>query len=431
MRDKDEYIRFLENKVSKLGDMIDKLQKRLAYYENPHTPPSARRLKKKKPEKGISGPRYPGRPKGHEGTTRPTPEPDETKTTSLEECPHCQAKLGEPECIERRIIEDIPEPQPVKITEFLMPHYECPGCGRDITAWHPDCPQEGVFGKNTQAHVTLLKYTHRLPHRKISDVLKTMHGITISPATILDITRRASDRLRTEYEQIKNRIREAYNICIDETGIKVDGQNHHTWGFISSQNDVLIAIRKSRGSRVLQEVLGDKFAGIITCDGWKAYKTFTRRLQRCWAHLLREARELSRECAEAVPIYNSLAFMYKTNQAFLETGPPTSERLDAYNHGKALLRYWAGKWYQEEPVRKLAQKIGNGLDHWLTYILHPGVEPTNNRGENVLREEVVQRKIFGTLRNGKGTRIRETVMSVLATWERKNLNLYTQLIQIL
>src|SRR5512136_3129857 len=45
-----------------------------------------------------------------------------------------------------------------------------------------DCPSEGRFGNNTIAQTTLLKYEDRLPHRKIREALRRMHGLDISPA---------------------------------------------------------------------------------------------------------------------------------------------------------------------------------------------------------------------------------------------------------
>jgi hypothetical protein len=56
-------------------------------------------------------------------------------------------------------------------------------------------------------------------------------------------------------------------------------------------------------------------------------------------------------------------------------------------------------------VRRFAAKVLNGVDHWFTFLTVPGVEPTNNRAERALREHVVQRKIMGCFRNGKGTMI--------------------------
>ncbi|KXB02937.1 hypothetical protein AKJ47_03110, partial [candidate division MSBL1 archaeon SCGC-AAA261G05] len=52
------------------------------------------------------------------------------------------------------------------------------------------------------------------------------------------------------------------------------------------------------------EVLGEDFYGIIVCDGWSSYATFVKNiapdsgLQRCWAHLLREADDFKSEEGE-------------------------------------------------------------------------------------------------------------------------------------
>jgi len=36
-------------------------------------------------------------------------------------------------------------------------------------------------------------------------------------------------------------------------------------------------------------------------------------------------------------------------------------------------------------VRKSIRKINNGFDYWITFVINPGVEPTNNRAERALR----------------------------------------------
>jgi len=51
----------------------------------------------------------------------------------------------------------------------------------------------------------------------------------------------------------------------------------------------LIVIRRSRGKKVLREILGESFGGVVVCDGWRSYPNYTSRIQRCSAHLLREA----------------------------------------------------------------------------------------------------------------------------------------------
>jgi transposase len=126
-----------------------------------------------------------------------------------------------------------------------------------------------------------------MPHRKIHHAMMRLVGLKISPATILDLTRRAADAVQSEYDAIPKMIRGAPILYVDETLIHVQGERDWIWTF-STPSESFFLIRKSRGMKVLTEVLTRRFRGIIVCDGWKLYARFTNRIQRCWAHLLRE-----------------------------------------------------------------------------------------------------------------------------------------------
>src|SRR3989344_2616033 len=106
------------------GEEIEELKRRLLAYENAHTPPSQQR---KYPEREKSNNKV-GSPKGHEGTTRPRPNPNRFRKLELSNCPNCNKRLGRPRSIHKRIIEEIPEPQPLIITEFTIHHYFCNHC---------------------------------------------------------------------------------------------------------------------------------------------------------------------------------------------------------------------------------------------------------------------------------------------------------------
>ncbi len=85
--------------------------------------------------------------------------------------------------------------------------------------------------------------------------------------------------------------------------------------------------------------------------------------------------------------------------------------------------YWLKKRYGNEKIKEFVQKVRNGFRYWFTFVTVPRVEPTNNRAERALKEPVVQRKIIGTFRTEKGTKIYETLMTLLATWKQRGLNL--------
>jgi transposase len=416
LREQNEQLRL---EIELLKAKIRELEARLAQYENAHTPPSLRRGRNRKKYNGDKG--KPGQKIGHKGVTRPYAAPDSQVEVTTDRCPECGSELGAPFRIDSKIIEEIPEPQPVIITEYKIAHYRCPFCRKEVVANDAGCPHEGKFGNNTIAQATLLKYEDRLPHRKIQDAMKRLFGLKISPATIFDLTRRAADAVRSEYDAILNKIRGAPILYVDETSIRVQGERHWIWTF-STPSESFFVIRKSRGTKVLVEVLTRRFKGIIVCDGWKPYTRFTNRIQRCWAHLLRESKDIAEKFEEAIPLHNAIKELYEILTEALENDPPPKVRKRLWQLAREALKHWTLKEYSIEKVRKLIRKINNGLDYWFTFIINPGVEPTNNRAERALRPHVVLRKILGTLRNDKGTSIHERIMTTLATWGQKGLN---------
>ena len=411
----------LKNEIELLKAKIKELEARLAQYENAHTPPSLRRGRNRKKDQDKNDKGKPGQKVGHKGLTRPYATSDRQVEVTMDRCPDCGTDLGSPFRIDSKIVEEIPEPQPIIVTEYKIAHYRCPCCRKEVAAKDPGCPHEGKFGNNVIAQATLLKYEDRIPHRKIHDAMVRIFGLRISPATIFDLTRRAADAVQSEYDAILNTIRGAPILYVDETSIRVQGERHWIWTF-STPSESFFVIRKSRGTKVLVEVLTRRFKGIIVCDGWKPYTRFTNRIQRCWAHLLRESKDIAEKFKEAIPLHNAIKELYEILTEALENDPPPKVRKRLWQLAREALKHWTLKEYSIEKVRKLIRKINNGLDYWFTFIINPGVEPTNNRAERALRPHVVLRKILGTLRNDKGTSIHERIMTTLATWGQKGLN---------
>jgi transposase len=311
--------KILLERLEKAERRIEELEKKLAQYENANTPssriifpPRIINLDKKKP----------GQKEGHYGMTRAKPVPTMSIELIEEKCPHCKSRLGKPFKTTSKIIEEIPEPQPVAVTEYKINHYRCSKCDNEIIAQSP-FPKQGNFGANTLAHATLLKFDDRLPLKKVCSALQRQFNLDISSATVLDITKRVSDKLQPEYESIKRSLRRSKSVNIDETGMRVGGLNFHLWVF-TNKNVTLYVIRKSRGKNVIEEVLGKNYKGVIGSDGWASYSSYTDKIQRCWAHLLREAKYLASG-------YNSAQYLHEGLKKIYEkaTGkkPPSRDKL--------------------------------------------------------------------------------------------------------
>ena len=407
----DAALKQLENALKR----ITELEARLAVHENAHTPSSAKRFKPQTSSDENAG--KPGRAAGHEGTTRETPTPDKTIVALKDNCDECGSPLGNPAGFVTRVIEDIPLPQKTVVTEFKLGFYVCK-CGKHNLATHEDCPEKGVFGFRAIAQVALLKYAGRLPCKLVCEALERDYGLRITPATVLAINSRASNAFEARYKAILKRVRNAKVVFADETGFRVAGVNYWLWIFVTD-TEVLVVIRQSRAIKVLREVLGKRFNGTIVCDGHKSYSNFTTKIQRCWAHLLREAKHASEKSVEAERLYESLCKLYEKLTDALVLNPSMEERKRLRRNAlETLKRLCKVKW-KNPPTLKAATYLRNGLKHWLTFVTEDGVEPTNNRAERALREHVVLRKIIGGLRNPQGIRSHEVITTILATWRQR------------
>ena len=242
-----QLVRELKKENDFLKARVGELERRLVFYENPHTPPSKSR--KKPPRKESSGKL--GAPIGHPKYERKEPEPTGSVEYIEDTCPHCCAELNEPFKTERIIEEEIPEPQPVEVVEHLVNHYKCPKCHKHIVARNN--AQLGRFGKNVLTHVSLLKYEDRLPLRKTVSSLERHYGITLTDVGVFKITNRVANKLEIPYKELIKRIRNAKVIYADETEMKVDGITYHLWTFVT-ENEVVFAIRKSRSKSVIEEI---------------------------------------------------------------------------------------------------------------------------------------------------------------------------------
>ena len=472
----------LEQRINQLEAQNKALTQRLARYENTHRPRPLKRLRRRSQ---TTTTRFPGRPRGHPGTTRPRPQPQiVVKADALGQCPECGMGLDQPYLTKHRVVEELPGLEPVTVVDYHEDHYLCHGCDCSIVARHPDCPPKGRFGKKVYVQTTLLKFEERLPLERVGKVL-SRQGLDITEATVLELLDRVSLWLGPDYEKMLALVRLAGVVYTDQTGMKVDGVQYYIWNFVTDTETVYV-IRPTKGKTVLEEVLGKGWPGILVCDGSRSHHSFTHNIQRCWAHILTEIDQITQHLLEVAQpgkagkagkagknqkdgkdgkgdgwkkwkskdrdrdkdrdrcgeryrryreaeslrrglhrIYNTL----KEGLEVLETDPPPSrpqgqekDRLARY--GRKALRYWLRKEkeYRSARVRKFVKKLRAASPYLFTAVNHPGVDLTNNRSERSLRNLVVQRKIIGTLRNGKGIRMYERLPSLLATWEQRGLD---------
>lgn len=418
----EKRLKVLEKENNELTKKIKELEKRLRLYENPHTPPSKQRIKRGRGGNSFSKGRL-GAPKGHKGATRKLSIPTETQMHRLEKCPFCGGKINKLSEILKKIVEEIQKPQPAEVIEHLLETGICENCGKVVA--ESDLPEEGNFGKNLLSHVTLMRFEDRLPLRKVVESLKRQHRVKLTHTTVLDITRRVSDKLKAEYKLIIYEIRRSPFVHIDQTDVKVDGVTYQLWVFVT-KSCTLFIIRKAGYMDVMKTVLGKRYTGVIIGDGLETYRQYTDFIQRCWAHLLRESSDLAEKHESGKILHNGLKTLYEIVKDVTYEDPP-DKRQELYGWCISEMVQWIDYANSYKELRKFAVKLTNGLNHWFTRILYPFIEATNNIAERALREFIVIRKIIGTLRNTKGTEIVETIMTMITTWKQRGLDTFSMM----
>jgi len=424
-----QLINKLKQENKELKEKIKELENRLRLYENPHTPPSQQRFKRGSGgNMGSTGKR--GAPKGHRGATRKFRKPDEVIPVPADHCPRCGCDPGESKGVEMVIIEELPPPRKVKVTQYELYRYECPSCGLTFTTKHRDCPKEGGFGVSLLTYITMLKYDLRGVLRRIQDFLRYLCGFDISVKGIHDVLLRVGTACKREYDRLVHRVRLARWRHTDETGVPVNGKNWWLWMFRTDRDESLVVIRDSRGQDVLKEILGEDYTGADITDGWKPYKSL-KVVQRCWAHLLREVDSNKKVSEEGETLSREIHKRYRLLKEFLGKDPPMSERKRQKKIWEKELAEIVEKYDSALHTRPLITYLKNGLGCWYTCLLYPGMEPTNNLGEQAIREHVIMRKIVGAFRSIKGSENYQYIASMFATWRLQGKNIFEELEKLL
>ncbi len=409
---------------------IDKLKRELRKYKNPNTPPSANQHLKPAFSKTIEVKTHKrGAPDGHSGTTKPKMETPNERRIHGKECPNCQSTHFEVIGQKVQQQEDIPpdiQPEAVNITRDIC---QCTKCNLKFLARDGQTPLQGRFGINLMVLVIFLRFIVRGVLRKTASFLEASFALKLAPASVQAIIERAARAGEKEYASLKQKIRDARLLYVDETSFSVLGKNWWVWVF-RSDTDLLLVIRNGRGNKVLEEILGKDYAGTVICDCWRAYDFLSNAiLQRCWAHLLRKSKDLKSIAGRH--FHGKLSTLFDEVVKFNSTKRSEKQRLCKYTQMTKKLHKIIQYYSRYEECEAVTKYVDFHIDSWFTCIKIVGVLPTNNYAEQAIRETVLVRKIIGAFRSIEGTKTYETLASLIATWQLQKLDIKKELTRML
>ena len=246
---------------------IEGLEKRIAQLEGQAKPGGSWRMPGLK-LKADGKPAQPKRPRQHRrhGFARTRMTPTQRVEHVAEQCPGCGSQLSGGWTQRTREVIDLPQ-VPVQVTGHVYLARSCPLCRqRCIPPAQPDGAALGQqrLGVNVVSLIAALREEARLPWRTIQWYLDTVHGLHLSLGAIVDATRKVAEKAQTELAGILEHIRGSPVVHADETGWREEGHNGYVWTFSTPTQRYLL--RRGRGKAVVDEVLGEEFAGVLVSD---------------------------------------------------------------------------------------------------------------------------------------------------------------------
>jgi transposase len=397
--------------------------------KNSSVPPAVGHKANRQRSSGQRSKRKRGAQGGHKGRSRRRAKPDVVIECRVETCPDCGTDLSEAEqqLIGSTQVVEIPPVEPV-VVEAERYRCTCLECGRSHTAdYPPGMEAERVFGRRLEAVVTYLHEVHHLSYARLQTVMRTLFGLIISVGALVNAVRRAAQRLEPVAEAIRDEIRQSQVVGSDETSARVNGRNHWQWAFVTDTATYHV-IASSRGSRVIEEVMGDALPLAWVSDLWSAQlKAPKRHHQICHAHQLRDLQY-------AIDAERS-AWAYRFQQLLRRSQRLSKQREQlpnaVYWHAVAQLETDCDALLSELVTTPEAQKLQRRYQkhrHSLfVFLYHPGVPYDNNASERALRNSVIHRKVTGGFRSQDGAHAHATVASVVDTARKRGQDILATL----
>jgi transposase len=412
--------------IERIAALEAELAKAKKNSSNSSKPPSSDMVKPPRSPAKDGKKRKRGAQPGHQQHLRPIFLPEAVnriEAYTLDCCPDCGGSLR----LARRPSDVLQQIEitdtPTVVTEHQGLAYWCPHCQRFHYAPLPDAVvKAGLFGPRLTALVAFMKGVCHASFSTIRKFLRDVAHVDISRGYLAKLIAKMSESLAAAYAELFERLPGEAVLNIDETGHKEYREKFWTWCF-RAQLYTLFRIDKSRGSKVLIEVLGKEFNGVLGCDYFGAYRKYMRQfdvlVQFCLAHLIRDVKFLM-----TLPGREDQAYGKRVRESLrgLFAVIHRREKMTATAFQKALetargqvMKAATTHVPKGNHANNLAKRFREHGEAYFRFITTPGIEPTNNLAEQAIRFVVIDRRITLGTRSETGRRWCERIWTVIAT----------------
>jgi transposase len=307
------------------------------------------------------------------------------------------------------------------VTEYQGHARTCTCCGHVTCASIPEELRRHRMGPRLSATLSYFSGSPHVSKRGIEEICETVFQVPISLGAIGNLEQEMSEALQTAHAEAQQAVQQAPLKHVDETGWKQAGRKRWLWG-AATTTVVCFVIHATRSLQGLHALLGDKLKGLFVSDRWSVYQCLpVCRRQICWAHLKRDFQKLVDRGGPSQRIgehgLDVVLVLFEAWHAF-RRGELSRRALQTQLNPIRLclrLRLEEGTRCPETKTAAFCQNLLDLESALWTFLYRPGVEPTNNHIERLVRSAVLWRKIAFGSQSDNGCRFVERILTVVGT----------------
>ncbi len=360
-----------------------------------------------------------GAPVGHRGAARAVPDHvDVVKSFDPAICTCGNTEIIPTEEYDVKYIEDIEFK--VKCTKKQYYRGICLKCGKEVR--NPEAAGTPVvLGNTLKSVLAAMRYELGGTYRNLSNFTTRILNLPVTPAGIYGLLKSTTGSLSPFYNAIGNSLPQQQILHGDETGWKMDGDNWHLW-CMCNKNLAYFHADKSRGRKVIKNILGETFDGLFHADFYAAYNHFPN-LQRCLIHYIRDIKkEIEIQPDETIfqSMLDEVQSIIKEAVKLQKADIPPDEKQKQKKHLITRFEKLAVTKTKNKTAEKLLKRIRNHKNSLLNFVDYPDAEYHNNRAERTIRPSVIARKMSFGNRTVEGARNHSILISTLHTIRLNN-----------
>lgn len=420
--------------IRRLEERVEELERRVNRDSgNSSMPPSSDAPKSRAERRRLAREAYKrsmrssGGQAGHEGKSRELVAPERVDRRFEHRPERCgcghvfggaEQQVGDPVVHQQY---ELPPIRPL-VFEHARVRLQCPGCGRAVLADLPG-PALSGYGPRLEAHIATLAGVFRLSREQVRQVVVEVFGIPASKGAIDNTIMRISAILADPWAELRDAIRKADTVHLDETTWRLCGAQQWLWVAASA----LLAcyrIDPSRGQQAAKALIGEDFGGFAVTDRYAGYHFLdVLQQQLCWSHIIRQLVEVSersgvtgRRGTRLVGLARQVIAAHRT---YLQDGHNPEWLADRLQPLRAQIRTLLEQCAAGRHQR--TANVAGGLlaeyEALWTFADVPDldIDPTNNAAERAVRHPVLMRKLQGGTQSDRGSRWIERIQSVRET----------------